>query len=162
MVCFWLRTYNRTVIDDTQGKIEVWSIEDDTKPLFEVTFPQPTATDCHLPPARDLLFAWNNGEGAVWDLKSTPPPESRFRLTGQYTQDAFFTSDGQFVVTADDRGIGTYDWANKREHRRITFPGQVRSLALHPDGQHLATANANGTVYILRLPELAEHSQSVK
>jgi hypothetical protein len=28
----------------------------------------------------------------------------------------------------------------------------VWGLALAPDGKHLATANGNGTVYILRLP----------
>jgi WD40 repeat protein len=30
------------------------------------------------------------------------------------------------------------------------FGGAVRSVAFTPDGRYLATANANGTVYLLR------------
>lgn len=37
-------------------------------------------------------------------------------------------------------------------------PCNPTDLAFAPDGRHLLTANSNGTVYILRLPELAEHS----
>jgi hypothetical protein len=32
------------------------------------------------------------------------------------------------------------------------LPGRIWGLALSPDGKYLATANANGTVYVIRLP----------
>jgi hypothetical protein len=32
------------------------------------------------------------------------------------------------------------------------LPGPVYDLAFASDGRHIATANGNGTVYILRLP----------
>ncbi len=32
------------------------------------------------------------------------------------------------------------------------LPGPVQALALARDGRHVATANSNGTVYVLRLP----------
>jgi hypothetical protein len=32
------------------------------------------------------------------------------------------------------------------------LPGGVAAVCFAPDGRHLAAANANGTVYILRLP----------
>jgi hypothetical protein len=33
------------------------------------------------------------------------------------------------------------------------FPGPVNGVTFDATGRHLATANANGTVFILRLPE---------
>ena len=33
------------------------------------------------------------------------------------------------------------------------LPGGVGAVAFAADGRHLATANGNGTVYILRLPD---------
>jgi WD40 repeat protein len=32
------------------------------------------------------------------------------------------------------------------------LPGEVQALAVAPDGRHVASANANGTMYVLRLP----------
>lgn len=58
---------------------------------------------------------------------------------------------------ARDGGIDIHDWAVGRLVRTIKFPGNVPGLARHPDGQHLATVNGNGTVYILRIAELTTH-----
>jgi len=58
------------------------------------------------------------------------------------------------LVVADFNGVGIYDWAADRELRRLKYPGIVRQVILHPDGRHLVTVNGNGTVYILRLPDL--------
>jgi hypothetical protein len=37
------------------------------------------------------------------------------------------------------------------KRREWTLPGVVHDVAFAPDGRHLATANGNGSVYILRL-----------
>jgi WD40 repeat protein len=42
------------------------------------------------------------------------------------------------------------------ERREWPLPGPANGLAFAPDSRHLATANANGTVYILRLAEPAQ------
>jgi len=48
--------------------------------------------------------------------------------------------------------ITLWDAVTGRKLREWQFPGQVYA-SITPDGRHLATANANGTVYILRLPD---------
>jgi hypothetical protein len=53
-------------------------------------------------------------------------------------------NDRQLVVCAADREVIS---------ARL-LPHLVNALALSADGKHLATANSNGTVYILRLPLL--------
>ena len=40
--------------------------------------------------------------------------------------------------------------AGKKE-KEWQFPGPVHGLAFAPDSRHLAVANGNGTIYILRL-----------
>ena len=45
--------------------------------------------------------------------------------------------------TAGEPRAGTIDLGR--------FPSGVRAVAFTPDGRYLATANANGTVYLLRV-----------
>ena len=56
----------------------------------------------------------------------------------------FVTIDGQLTL---------WDADAARKVREVTLPGPVLSFSFAADGRHLATANANGTVYILRLPK---------
>ena len=53
--------------------------------------------------------------------------------------------NGDHVVVADGgRGLGLAD-------EPLPGGGAVRAVAFTPDGRYLATANANGTVYLLRV-----------
>ena len=63
-----------------------------------------------------------------------------------------YSPDGKNLVSADDQGrVIVRDPVNGAEKRRWKLPGEVIGLAFAPDNVHLATANANGTIYILRL-----------
>ena len=97
----------------------------------------------------------------VWDLTETPPREYQLSTSnGGY--ESFFTGDGTLLVVATRHGIEIHDWAAGRLVRQIPFPGPVTSITLHPDGHHVATVNGNGTVYILRLPELVQQDAPPK
>ncbi len=147
-----------------EGKLQVFELTGDRKPLFEVQHPQKMVFDFTLSADGNILAAFphvQGGVGMVWDLTETPPREYPL-TTSAGGFESFFTPDGKLLVVATGHGIEIHDWAAGRLVRQIPFPGPVTSITLHPDGHHLATVNGNGTVYILRLPELAEHSQSVK
>ena len=145
-----------------QGKLQVWSREDDTKPLFELQHPDQTEIyQIALSNDGTSLAAFSTGKNLVWDLTETPPRDYLIGQTGQ-PRDPFFTEDGKLVIVADWSGIQVYDWVANRLARHIKFPGPVLGMTLHPDGQHVATVNGNGTVYILRIPELADHKQPIK
>ncbi|HVS38536.1 MAG TPA: SUMF1/EgtB/PvdO family nonheme iron enzyme, partial [Gemmataceae bacterium] len=53
-------------------------------------------------------------------------------------------------------GLTIQDLIGAKPIRKIRLPGPVLSVAFAPDGRHLATANGNGTVYILNLAGTTE------
>jgi WD40 repeat protein len=61
--------------------------------------------------------------------------------------------DGRIVVALADGRVQIWD-RKKRDKwmHEAVLPGPISALALAPDGRHVATANANGTVYVIRLP----------
>ena len=65
-----------------------------------------------------------------------------------------FAPDSQSLATASVRGqIVIWDVAAKTTQRTIELPGAVYGLAFDSTGRYLATANGNGTVYLLRLAQ---------
>jgi WD40 repeat protein len=87
----------------------------------------------------------------IWDVHTG---ESQARIDqGQAFQAVVFAANGQALFTADATArVVEWDRDLKKQLRAWDFPGPVAALALSADDRHLATANANGTVYILRLP----------
>jgi serine/threonine-protein kinase len=64
-----------------------------------------------------------------------------------------FFPDGKTLVSSGEHGLVTlWNAVTGKSLREWQFPGWVYA-SIAPDGRHLATANANGTVYILRLPD---------
>ena len=66
-----------------------------------------------------------------------------------------FTADGTQVATIEDEKRLAL-WQLQGAELQVqgtpwTFPGPVHAVAFDPSGQFLATANANGSVYLLRL-----------
>jgi WD40 repeat protein len=63
-----------------------------------------------------------------------------------------FSPDGRFLASADYSGRLVV-WDRMAAHRFIAwqFPGMVNQVVFAADNRHIATANANGTGYILRL-----------
>jgi serine/threonine-protein kinase len=62
------------------------------------------------------------------------------------------TPDNRIVSAGYDGRIVVWKREGGRPEGEWQLPGPIIALALAPDGKHVATANGNGTVYILRLP----------
>ncbi len=139
----------------SDNTVSVWSVTDPAKPLHELQHNLQPGHGLTLTLSTDgkLLLAFSQQGSIVWDLEETPPRVYRLQLSTTF-QNAFFTADSKRLFVADDSGVGIYDWANNREVRRLKYPGPVRQIVPHPDGHHLITVNSNGTVYVLRMPEL--------
>lgn len=61
--------------------------------------------------------------------------------------------DGKTAASADQDGtVIVWDIASRQAVKKWSFPGAVHALAFTSDSQHLATANGNGTAYLIRLP----------
>jgi hypothetical protein len=85
----------------------------------------------------------------VWEL--APKPRERWQAAAKGGRAALeFTPDGRLVILAGD-GLCVRDAEGKMI---VSWPELgARAFAVAPDGRHLATANANGTVSVLRLPQ---------
>lgn len=156
---------HRFAVSRGEGRIQVYDVKDDSRPLFEVQHPDKNMFRFTLSPSGEILAAvMSYGRGVVWDLSENPPreydlptrfPDFRagvFETNGEIHR-MVFVADDKLLVTIMNTGIHVYDWAASKLIRDIKLPGPVIGLAVHPDGQHVATVNANGTVYILRITD---------
>jgi WD40 repeat protein len=92
-------------------------------------------------------------EFRLWDLSGKPKEKVRLRGKGGMAvgPTAIFTHDGKRLVTAGGERLLVWDTDGKILHQ-WRLASRLNSIALAPDGRHLAITNANGTVFILRLP----------
>ena len=135
----------------------VWNVDDTTQPLHELQHDLQGVRHITLSPDGKLLLIISQPVSIVWDMEESPPREYKLQLEGA-AQNAFFTQDGKRLLVAEGNGVGIYDWVHNREVRRLKYPGSVRQIIPHPDQRHLFTVNGNGTIYVLRLPELTPSS----
>jgi WD40 repeat protein len=63
-----------------------------------------------------------------------------------------FLPNGKALLSADEEGLVVlWDAATGDTVWDWQLPGAVSGVAAAPDGRHFATANSNGTVYVVRL-----------
>ncbi len=148
-------------IRDDYHRLQVWSMQNSGTPLAEVQHPNQTEIyEFALSDDGQVLAAFpHNGNGIVWDLNEKPPREYPLPNPVGWPTDPFFNVDGKLLIVAHAAGIDICDWAAGQLVRTVKYPGAIVGLARHPDGKHLATVNANGTVYVLRVPELSGYHE---
>jgi WD40 repeat protein len=106
------------------------------------------------PDGRSAASGDADGFVRLWDLTETKP---RMRAlprwhTGRVYSVAFSPDGKSLVSSGQDGRIILWDAAAGTKWREWQFPGFVPGVAFASDARHLATANGNGTIYILRLP----------
>jgi WD40 repeat protein len=93
----------------------------------------------------------------VWDLATRKQPR-RLSEPGSGLLTGAWRADGQLLITAGalDGMVRLWDLSGDRPRSKAlaVIPPNVpwlHSIALSPEGRHLAVCNPNGTVYVLRL-----------
>jgi WD40 repeat protein len=108
------------------------------------------------PDGRSLAAVSDAPEAAVriWDL-ATGEATTWHGHTGPIHGLAFSASEPIVATSAEDGTVRLWDRTAGAPPTRTIGPGPfgggVRDVAFTPDGRYLATANANGTVYLLRV-----------
>jgi WD40 repeat protein len=106
------------------------------------------------PDGRTLAAGTGNGALRLWDLGAADPRDRReWPIPGARgaVSALALSPDGQLLAASVPGRLVVWDLGAMKMIRDWELPGTVEDLAFGPEGRHLITANANGTVYILRL-----------
>lgn len=95
----------------------------------------------------------NGGAVKIWSVK-TDQVLYELKAHRGYVTGLCYDQTGDHVFTCgyDGRVI---QWQRDEKKREWRLPGWIASMQLSPEGRHLFVNNGNGTVYMLRLEEVA-------
>ena len=121
---------------------------------------QEEITDLTLTPDKKLLITGDRiGQVKIWDMANRQEVKSFRAHLFRIVAFAMSPDGSRFVTAGDDNLVKLWETSSGKELRRWDFhvPPQgrksfIRNLTFAPDGKHVATANANATVYLLELP----------
>jgi WD40 repeat protein len=120
----------------------------------------------YSPDGRWLASGDEKGVIKLWDLKFSElsdlkirHPEDIARAASPYDENRVvqtleFSADGRRLLSADGGGrVTVWTVPTGQIVKRWTFPGWIWAARWSPDQQLIATANQNGTVYLLVAPQ---------
>lgn len=171
-VCWsaWRPDIGRMVTVSKENELHIWQLDNTNIPRFTIKTNLKYGADfnrVHLSNDGQLLAAYqvNGLRLHVWDL-TDPRLEHYESNVNYYMVDLVFDLSSRLAVISDSSGVSVHDWVQGRVVRNLKF-GPLRtpdrpttSIALHPDGRHVAVTNTNCTTYILRIPELAHEARA--
>jgi WD40 repeat protein len=103
---------------------------------------------------RKLAAVDETGTPMVWEIGSGRDVAAYRNVGtpgGRFTWVAFGPEDRTLITASWDGRIAIHQ-APDAEPRVVTLPWPINSFVLSPNCRHAFTSNANGTVYVLRLP----------
>ncbi len=138
------------------------------EPITERAVPDATSALFALSPDGEQLATIGADRLKLWDLSlpNWEAPVAILNAPNWRWQAIAFVAEERGLLAADDLGrVLAWDMATKKRIGRIAkatggemtlwqMPGAVREIIPSPDGRYLATANCDGSVYILRVDQL--------
>lgn len=99
----------------------------------------------------------DDSPGSLWDVSGEKPIQtSKLPFSPGTPRFAALSRDDSRLTTVADTPprLTVWDMKSGAEVWKwdVPAPFRVESVVLSPDGRYLITANANGTLYIIRLP----------
>jgi WD40 repeat protein len=109
-----------------------------------------------FPDGKRLVTVHDTGRLAVWDVASRQRLAESNEVVRNTVSALALSPKGSLLATVQiGNQVALWDASQggvmKRVREPWSFPGAVHSLAFDPNGTFLATANANGSVYLLRI-----------
>jgi WD40 repeat protein len=143
------------------GDLDAPNGTSDTVPVYEVatgkmrwSYARRKTCACSLsfaPDGRTLAISWGDGVVSLIEAFSGKTRMAFQAVNANAFYGIAFSPHSKLLATAgDDWQVAV--WAGSEKRWSVQLPGPVAAVAWAPDSRHLATANANGTVYILRVP----------
>jgi WD40 repeat protein len=87
-----------------------------------------------------------------WRVNIDPPPTGHGFLAVAAKEDVIVTGGGRSLLIFKGRDRGTEFWATRFIHKGT----HIRALSVSPDGKRIATANSDGTVSLIDVPNEKE------
>lgn len=104
------------------------------------------------PSSATLAAGCRNGQIRLWDVASQKPRNTPLTGHSGSVTGLAFSLDGHLLVGSDtDGNVIIWDLGGSRSYDAWKLPGPVNGVAFASDGRHVATANANSTIYIFRI-----------
>lgn len=153
---------DRLAAGTNDGTLRIWDLRGETpKQVWvhkETRAGSPAGVKVEaLCTSRDGTTLLTGGRGQGLMLWRVPADQSPIAIIRAFpygdVRCAAISPDGSLVTAADGGGLITV-W-NVQTGKEVTHwrsPGVVNAIVFGPDSRHLATVNANGSVYILRVP----------
>jgi WD40 repeat protein len=134
------------------GSVRVWNVAKKVRVGGDRPAVAKTLLDLALTPDKKALVTGDrDGEIKVWDLDK-PDAVRTFRTGIGELAGLTIAPDGGRLATFGVGGVEVSDLATGQSLRKWDVRVRVRNVAFLPGGKLLATANDNGTVYLLELP----------
>jgi WD40 repeat protein/serine/threonine protein kinase len=149
------------VWEGDERSVRLWDVSDRARPRQRSQVIAQSVWGAAISPDDKTLALCYDYKIHLWDLSQGEPRE-RVAFGGVGLVEApAFSRDGKTLLTGDSDGnLIQWEIASGKQLREWRLPGWIRSAAFAPDERHVITANANGTVYVLRLSPRAASSLS--
>src|SRR5262249_47128712 len=134
----------------TEAAVQIWDFADNRAGLRWQTKSDSIISIAYSPDGKTLAMG-SNGQLLLRDLADG---EERVvhKEHRNWIHTLAYSPDGRLLASADHDGlVVVWDRVANRKVKAWQFPGKVNQVDFAADGPHVATANANGTAFEMRL-----------